>query len=308
MPKTLPKAHLAMIGSTLLFALNIPIAKSLLVAGDVHPVGLTMMRFVTATAGFWMLSLFLPQERVRKADQLKLFLAALLGVSLNQLPFIIGLNNTSPVDASIIITLSPIFVMLIAAMALKEPITTKKVAGVLLGACGAVLVVLFSHHNQPGASTLWGNLLVFSTTLAYASYLVYMKPLTATYGTVTLMKWIFLYGTLTTLPFCYQYIYILPEASATTYLGILYTIVGATFLTYLLVPVALKTLRPTVVGTYNYAQPVIASFVALMLGQDRFSWDKPVSLLLVIAGVYFVILSKSRAQVLAEKAKQSMNN
>jgi len=298
------KANLAILGSTLLFALNIPIAKLLLVTGDVHPVGLTMMRFITATAGFWIFSLFLPHERVCKADQWKLFLAALLGVSLNQLPFIIGLNNTSPVDASIIITLSPIFVMLIAAMMLKEPITSKKVIGVFLGACGAVLIVLASYQNQSGTSTLWGNLLVFSTTITYATYLVLMKPLTATYGTITLMKWIFLYGTLTTLPFCYQYIYILPDASAATYWGILYTIVGATFLTYMLVPIALKILRPTIVGTYNYAQPVIASFVAIMLGQDSFSWDKPASLLLVIAGVYFVIISKSRAQVLEEKAEQ----
>lgn len=298
------KANMAMLGSTLLFALNIPLAKSLLATGNVHPVGLTMMRFLVATTGFWLLSFFLLRERVCKADHLKLLLCAILGVSLNQLPFIIGLANTSPVDASIIITLSPIFVMLISAAMLKEPITSKKVMGVLLGAGGAVLIVLSSHQQLSGVSSWWANLLVFSTTLTYASYLVLMKPLTAKYGTVTLMKWIFLYGTLATLPFCYRYIYIQPGASAFTYWAILYTTVGATFLTYLLVPVALKILRPTIVGMYNYAQPVIASFVAFSLGQDRFSWDKPLSLLLVLAGVYLVIISKSRAQVLAEKAVQ----
>jgi drug/metabolite transporter (DMT)-like permease len=189
-------------------------------------------------------------------------------------------------------------------MVLKEPITSKKVFGVLLGASGAVFIVLASHQNQTGVSSLWGNLLVFSTTITYAAYLVLMKPLTAAYGIITLMKWIFLYGTLTTLPFCYRYIYIQPGADTMLYWGILYTTVGATFLTYLLVPVALKILRPTIVGMYNYAQPVIASFVAFMVGQDRFSWDKPLSLMLVVAGVYLVILSKSRAQVLAEKAEQ----
>ena len=293
-----------MFGSTLLFALNIPIAKSLLVSGYVHPIGLTVMRFLAATAGFWILSLFMPHERIHKADRWKLFFCAILGVSLNQIPFITGLANTSPVDASIIITLSPVFIMLISAIVLKEPITSKKVLGVFLGACGAVLIVTASHHNHAGISNWWANLLVFSSTITYASYLVLMKPLTGTYSTITLMKWIFLYGTLTSLPFCYQYIYIQSDASAITYWCILYTTVGATFLSYLLVPIALKILRPTVVGMYNYAQPVIASFVALMLGQDFFSWEKPVSLLLVFAGVYFVIISKSRAQVLAEKAEQ----
>jgi len=298
------KAHWAMLCATLLFALNIPIVKSLLASGDVHPVGLAMMRFLVAAACFWLVSLFLPYERVRRADRLKLFFAALLGVSLNQLPFLIGLANTSPVDASIIITLSPIFVMLLSAMVLKEPITSKKVFGVLLGAAGAMLIVLVSHHNHSGVSSLWANLLVFSSTLTYAGYLVLMKPLTAAYSTTTLMKWVFLYGSMSALPFCYQYIYIRPEASLTTYCCILYTTVAATFLSYLLVPIALKILRPTIVGMYNYVQPVIASFVALMLGQDLFSWEKPLSLLLVFAGVYLVVLSKSRAQVLAEKAEQ----
>jgi len=304
MAKSLFKPHIVLLCSTLLFALNIPLAKSLLVSGDVHPVGLTMMRFLAATAGFWILSFFLPHEQVRKADHLKLFFCALLGVSVNQLLFIIGLANTSPVDASIIITLSPVFVMLMSAVALKEPVTSKKVFGVFLGACGAVLIILSSHHNHAGASSWWANLLIFSTTLTYAGYLVLMKPLTETYSTATLMKWIFLYGTLATLPFCYKYIYIQSGASNFTYWGILYTTVGATFLAYLLVPIALKVLRPTIVGMYNYAQPVIASFVALTLGQDLFSWEKPVSLALVFAGVYFVIISKSRAQVLAEKAEQ----
>ncbi len=293
------------LASTVLFALNIPIVKTV-TPEWIAPEGLTMLRFLFAAAAFWITSLFTVREKVPPRDLLMLFVGSLLGISINQLLFIVGLAKTSPIDASIILTLSPVVVMLIAAVVLKEPITFKKVGGVLVGASGALLIVLSAaSHGGDKASHFGGNLLVFTSVVVYAGYLVLIKPFTQRYSTITLMKWMFLFAILTMMPFYHSSIHVAKYATFDVYLRIFYVICGATFIAYLLVPLALKRLRPTTVSMYNYAQPLIASFVAILLGQDQLTWEKPVSAVLVFVGVYLVIKSKSRAQVVAEQEKKA---
>jgi len=308
MNKQQSQGNLFILASTVLFALNIPIVKSL-TPEWVAPEGLTMFRFAFATLAFWVASFFTAKEKVSPRDLLMLFVASLFGMSINQLLFIVGLAATSPIDSSIILTVGPVAVMLISAMWLKEPITFKKAIGVLIGGVGALLIVLSAMRHSGGGhvSDFTGNVLVFISTVIYALYLVMIKPYTQRYGTITLMKWMFLFASITALPYCYPYLAVNPEADFDVYLRIFYVVFGATFLAYLFVPLGLKRLRPTTVSMYNYAQPLIASFVAILVGQDTLTWEKPVSAVLVFIGVYLVIKSKSRAQVLAEeKAKEEI--
>ncbi len=301
MNKTQSVANLVMFISAILFALNIPASKALMLGGHVSGLSLTLIRFIVPTIIFWILSLFTPYEKVNKKDLFTLFWAGIFGLTLNLMPFVLGLERTSPVDASIIITLSPLFVMLIAAMVFKEPITLQKAGGVLLGMAGAIIVVVSTHSVGNGHFSWEGNGLIFLCCVGYAAYLIVMKPLSGKYSTITLMKWVFLFGTIVTLPFSYQHLTVPPETTVFEWGLIAYVTIGATVLAYLLVPIALKTLRPTVVGMYNYTQPIIASMVAIMIGQDVFHWAKPIALICVCTGVYLVISSKSRAEIDALK-------
>ena len=128
------KGHLLILAANILFAINMPVSKYLL-PEHVQPEALTSMRMSFACVMFWITSLFVPYEKVPLKDLGLLCLCALCGVGLNQGLFIWGLNTTSPVDASIIATAVPIFVMILAALILKEPITRMKTFGVLLGIC-----------------------------------------------------------------------------------------------------------------------------------------------------------------------------
>ena len=182
------KGHLLILAANILFAINMPVSKYLL-PEHVQPEALTSMRMSFACVMFWITSLFVPYEKVPLKDLGLLCLCALCGVGLNQGLFIWGLNTTSPVDASIIATAVPIFVMILAALILKEPITRMKTFGVLLGICGAISLILQSTQGSNQASSLGGNLLITVSGFMYSIYLVVSKPLTLKYSSVTMMKW-----------------------------------------------------------------------------------------------------------------------
>jgi drug/metabolite transporter (DMT)-like permease len=229
---------------------------------------------------------------------------ALCGVVFNQGLFITGLNMTSAIDASIIITSGPLFAMIFAAILLKEPISFLKISGIIVGASGAILLVYNGHSASTShTSSLTGNLMVFGSSFIYAFYLVFSKPLTQRYSPVTMMKWMFLYATILLTPFYYKEIltapvYLHPERIAV--FQMIYTLLFATFLTYLLIPMAQQRIRPTTISMYNNFQPLIASFVAVSVGMDHFSAIKLLSAVLIFCGVYLVTRSKAKPEVPVE--------
>ena len=199
------KGHILILITNILFAVNMPISKYLLPA-HVPPEGLTIMRMAFACVMFWIVSLFTVKEKVPLKDLGMLFVCALCGVGINQGLFIVGLNRSSPVDASIIATAVPIFVLLLAAVILKEPITRKKSFGVFMGVSGGLLLVFSSTHAIDSISSLDGDMMMIVSGLMYAIYLVLSKPLSLRYSSVTMMKWMFLFTTLTLVPFTFRHV------------------------------------------------------------------------------------------------------
>ncbi|MDR3141083.1 MAG: DMT family transporter [Tannerellaceae bacterium] len=300
------KGHLFILLANVLFGINMPISKYLL-PDLVQPESLTIMRMLFACIMFWLASLFMKKEKVPLKDIGLLFICGMCGIAFNQSLFLWGLSQTSPVDASIIATSGPIFVMLLAALILKEPITKLKAFGVLIGAGGGVLLILSSTYVSNQASSLEGDLKIVTSGFIYSIYVVISKPLSQRYSPVTIMKWMFLFSSIVLAPFMYRSmldtaVFHRIPADWKEVSAIMYVLVGATFIPYLLIPMALKRIRPTTLSMYNYAQPIIASLIAVMAGQDTFSVSKIISSILVFVGVYMVTQSKSREDVERELA------
>lgn len=297
-PKT--RGILLILLANLFFAINMPVSREL-TPEWINPFGLSLFRISFAFISFLILSLFIKDtsDGFTIKEHLILILAGLMGTAANQLSFLAGLSMTSPVDASLIITITPIITMLFAAVIIKEPISFRKASGVMIGMSGAAIILYtarYGHFEQSG--TLKGNLVVLISCFVYALYLVIIRPLMAKHSPVHIMKWTFLYGVVIALPFTYDKIQINPGASITEWIQLGYALVFGTFTAYLLVAFSLKLLRPTTVSMFNYIQPLIASSIAIAFGQDVLNWTKPVSALLIFIGVYLVITSKSRADLL----------
>jgi len=295
-----------MFSANLIFGLNTPVSRTLM-PEILSPYALTFFRLGGGLILFWLVSLFTKKEHVPAKDILLLFFASLFALTLNQLPYFIGLSMTSPIDASIVVTLLPILTMILAAIIIKEPITWLKAVGVLVGASGALILVFSSHTLHVGKSNFWGNMIVFGAVASFAIYLTVFKNLISRYSPVTLMKWMFLFGTIICFPFCYKPVMQTDFSLLTsgTYWRIGYIVLLATFLSYMLIPIGQKYLRPTTLSMYNYLQPVVASFVAVAIGIDTFGVEKAISGVLVFAGVYIVTQSKSRVDLEAEIAPGS---
>ena len=292
-----------MLTASVIFALNVPITKSL-IPEWVAPPAMTTMRIVFATVMFWLVSFFQKKEKVDMKDFPVIFFGSFFGMAFNQMMFIIGLSKTSPIDSSIIATLSPVMVMLISSVVLKEPITAKKTLGVIIGALGAILIIVMQTHEGVRASSWVGNLFCLIAAGSYAIYLVITKPVTMKYTPVTLLKWMFLFSTFMIIPFTYHDVInarVFAVFNESAIIRVVYVLFFATFISYFLIPVALKRIRPTTVGSYNYLQPLVASFAAIAVGQDVLTWEKPTAALLIFSGVYLVTMSKSRADVEREK-------
>jgi len=291
----------------IIFGLNTAITKSVL-SGVLTPYSVNFLRIAGAGLLFWITSIFVKEDKVSSRDLLMLFFAGMLGIAVNQFAFIEGLSMTSPINAAIIVTLTPIITMVLAAIYQKEPITRKKVAGVFVGACGAVLLILTAAQAINNTGSMTGNLLCLLSSASYALYLTAFKRLISKHSPITLMKWMFLFSAIVTLPLCLDDIRSVSWQTIPWdgYLRIGYVVILATFVTYMLIPVGQKLLRPTTLSMYNYLQPVVASLAAIAMGLDSFGWNTALAAVLVFCGVYIVTQSKSRAQIEEEALSNKM--
>lgn len=299
------KGHASMFGANIMWGLMSPVSKFIMLGGAVTPFVVTDLRIGGAMILFWLTSFFQKPEHVNHKDMASLFVASLLAIVFNQGCFIFGVSLTSPGNASIITTSMPLWAMVLAALILKEPITGKKVLGIAAGAGGALLLILGSGHqvqstaSASGGTAIWGDLLVLLAQLSYAFYIVVYKDFVSKYSLVTIMKWMFTYAFICTLPFSAGDLW-RTDWNSLEWLeiaGLSFIVIGATYISYMLVVIGQKTLRPTVAGMYNYIQPVVACIVAICWGMDSFNLTKAIAVIMIFGGVYLVTSSRSRKEM-----------
>ena len=291
--------HIACFAAYAIFGVNIIVCKDLTSGHLISPIGIFTLRSLGAGLMFWILSLFLPAEKVEKKDYLKILAAAFLGYFVTQLTFLVAIPDVTPMHCSIISSMSPIYTMFIAAIVLKEPLTWKKAGGVALSLCGILFLIFNNASGTSGASEskLSGIFLMFLNSLSFSLYLGIFKPVIAKYSVVTFMKWIFLFSALMSLPLSFKEVVSLEWTKIPSVqmweLGFL--IVFATFVSYFLIPFGQKRIRPTLVSMYSYIQPIIATIISIILCMDILTWQKLMAALMVFAGVFIVSRSRAKA-------------
>jgi drug/metabolite transporter (DMT)-like permease len=266
--------------------------------------GFIMLRLLGATLIFWLISLFTPNEKIEKKDFLKILIASILGMCVNMLAFFRGLELSTPINSGIIITLSPVLVLILSYFFLKEKVTVKKIIGILIGFSGAVFLILNSSKTGINAPNIpLGNSFFLLNASAYAGYLIVIKPLTSKYNIFTLMKWLFLIGLVLSTPITFnQFVEVnWTELPWFAIWRMAYVVIGTTFLTYLFNIYALKTLSPTTVGSFIYLQPIITIGFALITGNDVLDTTKLFSCLLVFIGIYLVSIRNKNNQLFNNK-------
>lgn len=292
---------LAIIAATIastIYGLNHTIAKGVMPV-YIEPFGFIFLRVFGAAILFWAISALGPKERIATSDWPRIFICAIFGMCINMLFFFKGLSLSTPINSSVIVTLSPVMVLILASILIGERITWLKSIGIIIGLAGALILVLFSAETDYNAPNIpLGNLFFIINALSYGLYLILVKPLTAKYHPFTLMKWLFLLAVFINLPIT------IGEFTAVNWTSLpfeaiwkmAFVVVGTTFSTYLLNVYALKQLSASTISVFIYLQPLIAIIYALLSGADQLNLTKIIAGLLVFVGVYMVSLKKTQVR------------
>mgnify|MGYP001011793196 FL=1 len=285
------QAHAAVLLANIIFGLGVPVTK-LLLDQWVSPMAYMATRCLGAAAIFWLISLFLPREKVAPRDLTVIILGGLLGIVVSQTLTAWALTFTTPVYFSLIATLTPVATMLCAVLFIGEKISARGIAGVVLGVAGAMLMVFIGWQGGSGKNDLLGIGLTILSMLTWAVYLIITRKVSARYTAVTQMKWVFLASAIAVLPFSLTNLQSAPLYSAATQWSGLaemaFIVVFATVAGYFAIPFAMRYLKATTVSVYTNLQPIVASLVAIALSQDVLTWDKPVALVLVLLSAWLV--------------------
>lgn len=273
-----------------LYGLTFTFANDVIDGGFIKPFGFILVRVFFATLLFWCVSLLGPKEKIDYKDYKIFVLAAIFGVALNMLTFFKGFEYTTPIHASVIMTVVPIVVLILSSILLNERITKTKALGILIGFSGAVILSIYGKSSQAGDNIALGNFLVFINAVSYGFYLIIIKKLTYKYHPITFLKWLFLFGLILVTPFGFKETISIDLTSFNSYIyfSVGFIIVGATFSTYLLNPLALTKLRASTVSTFLYLQPVIAGIFAVVMGSDTINLVKLAATACIFCGVYLV--------------------
>ena len=214
----------------LFYGVTFTFANDVIDGGYMQPYGFILFRVSLATVLFWLFSIWTPSEKIDREDFSKFMLAALFGVALNMLAFFKGLQFTTPINGSVIMVTTPIIVLMLSAIIFGERITKVKVAGILAGLSGALILSIYNRSMGSGDNVLLGNFLILVNAASYSYYLILVKKLTNKYHPYTFIKWLFLFGTVFVLPFGCSELVAVNWSSFTPYIWFssLFVVVGAT--------------------------------------------------------------------------------
>lgn len=296
------KRNIALIGATLvslIYGVTFTIAKDVM-PHYIDAYGFILLRVGGSALLFWFIWIFMrilkvgPNEKIEPHDFPRIIACAFFGVALNMLTFFKGLSLTSPISAAVIMVCTPLIVLILSTIIIKEKMRKRKILGILLGLFGTSFLILYGKSVGNNSNASWGNFLVLVNAVSYGYYLVIVKKLMDKYNAFTFVKWIYLFGFLMVIPFGLSQFKSVDWAILPSDIlwKIGFVVVFSTFFTYLLNLLSMRELKPTLVAVFIYLQPLFATVFAISLGKDELSWVKISSAILIFTGVYLVTEKK----------------
>lgn len=282
-------AHLALIFANLFFAVNLSAVKHLTNLELAQPFGLNVVRVGVTVSLFWILYLIKPVNiKIDKTDRKRLFFCAVTGIAINQLFFLKGLSLTYPIHAALLLLITPILIVFIAAWILKERLGFLKVAGLAFGISGALVLILAKDSTGNGDNVIMGDIFIIINAVSYTIFFVLVKPLMLKYNPVVILRWIFTIGLFLILPFGWKEFTEIPWQRYNTidYTSMCLIVINGTFLAYLFNLYGIKNLGASIAGFYIYTQPVFATLIAMVFLHEELAVYKILAALLIFGGVY----------------------
>ena len=287
-------SHLALLGCNIVWACDYPFY-NLLLGKYIAPAAMVSASLIVAAALSWVPLFWSKHEKIERKDWGIIIFAALLMGLVRKTMMMFGLSRTSPIDGSIIATITPLLVLILSVIAGTERFTLRKLLGMILGMAGAIAVILTSTTPQHHHSEIWGNLMMICSCTVTALYMVFFKRLVAKYRITTLLRAIYTISAIVALPFVIKPI---ATTEFTTFnphilLAAAFVLVVPTYLPNMLLNYSLRFVPPTTTSIYAYIQPLLAITLSVVMGLDHLHIDTILFAIVLFTGVGLVVSEKS---------------
>jgi drug/metabolite transporter (DMT)-like permease len=285
--------HLALFTVAAIYAANYSFAKWAM------PDYISSYAFIVLRVGFGAIifmtyHLLFVKEKVKSLkDYRDLAICGFFGVGLNMSAFFKGLSLTSAINASVLMLLAPVFVVIFSAIGYRRKIKPAVFVGVAIAFVGAALLVNGNKFSINSGNWL-GDVLIMVNATSYAFYLYYVARLLKKYKAITITAYIFLFGFVYVLPIGVQDLTLVQWTSLPTkaLFSMFYVVLCTTVLAYILNAWGLQKSNSTLVGSYIYLQPVLATTIAIALGMETITLQKAMFAILILLGLWLVNRSK----------------
>ena len=286
--------NLCILISTIFWGVNVSVTKALIPTWMTAE-GIIFVRLVGGCILMWIASIFIKCVAIHKDDWWRLILGGTVGLFLFIYLFVTSLKYGDPIDISIIMTLPPVFVILIGIIFLKQRPSFWEYLGVVISFVGAAIVIIDGGKGHSGSNNILGDILAIASTLCYAFYLVVLEKPTKIYKPITMLRWVFLFSAVPALFLLITKLWdepILHTTKAVPWIEIAFILFCVTFIAYFLVQPAIKRIGSELVSLYQYLLPVFATISAVLMGLDHLKWLQVLAMGIIIAGMVLTNIGK----------------
>ncbi len=279
--------------ATIFWGVNVSFTKALIPQWMTSE-SISAVRLVGGCLLFWLASLFVRNARIDRADWKLILLGGVIGLFGFIYLFVMSLRYGNPIDISIIMTLPPMFVLLMGVLFRHARPSWIELAGVAVSFVGAVIVILDGNSGKAGSDNLLGDVLAVASCICYAFYLVILEQPTRKYPPVTLLRWVFLFSAIpgAFLAIGFDKLPILHASVAAPWLEIGFILLCPTFIAYFLVQPAIRSIGSELVSLYQYLLPVFATVSAVLMGLGTLRWAQVAAMAVIIAGMVLTNIGK----------------
>jgi drug/metabolite transporter (DMT)-like permease len=289
--------HISLLCVAIFWGSNFVSIKHLL--DTISPGNVVLLRLFLASLVFLPIVFYMAGgiPRVDRADIPMLLFIAILGVTVNTSAIAFGTQLIPAAVASLIVTGNPVFTAIISRVLVGEPLTGRKVIGVLIAFCGFMIVLLYGGQEAEfSLQNALGVLITMGGPLAWAFYTVLSKPLQGRYEPTQFVGLTTIAGTVPLIPFAIfntELVTVTRTFGGTQWLALFASAVLALVLAYLFWYRGLSILEPTQIAVYVYMVPVFGALGAWLLLGERITIFVLLGGLTILTGVIITNTTRS---------------
>lgn len=281
--------------ATMFWGINVSFTKALIPQWMTSD-SISAVRLIGGCVLFWIASLFIKNSHINHQDWRNLLLGGFVGLFGFIYLFVMSLRYANPIDVSIIMTLPPMFVILMGILFQHHRPSVIEIVGVVISFAGAVIVITAGGNGKAGSDNLLGDALAVASTICYAFYLVILEEPTRKYKPVSMLRWVFLFAAIPAIALTigFDKLPILHTDAAAPWLEISFILLCPTFIAYFLVQPAIKSIGSELVSLYQYLLPAFATASAVLMGLDKLKWVQIAAMAVIIGGMALTNIGKRR--------------